>query len=322
MCKSITRIFLALLFVPAYCYGQDTDIGPDYQVLLINNPAISGSREEGEIRMSYLNHYPGNSYNLHSVYFTYDSYFQGLHGGMSVYLTDDYLGSIINDIRGGFSYAYFLQAGKDLYINAGLTAALFHRGFNFESALFPDQIDPLGGIAAVSVESPVNTGRTVFDVGAGFLITYKNFSGGFSINHLARPDLAGNGSAADRLRRKVLLHVSENINLKRSGELRLFPLAVLSVQGSSFAGGTGASLETRHLAINTIIFGDNAHNMNFQAGFSIKAGSISIFYNYRFNIIAGNDLIPLSLLHQTGLSFSFNKVEKRNTIKTINFPKL
>ncbi len=194
--------FWHLLFVPACCNGQDTDIGPDYQVLLINNPAISGSREEGEIRMAYLNHYPGNSYNLHSVYFTYDSYFQGLHGGMSVYLTDDYLGSIINDIKGGFSYAYFLRAGKDLYINAGLTAALFHRGFNFESALFPDQIDPLGGIADISVETPLILEELFLTSEQGSSLHIGTSPGGFSIDHLARPDLAGNGSAADRLRQR------------------------------------------------------------------------------------------------------------------------
>jgi hypothetical protein len=32
--------------------------------------------------------------------------------------------------------------------------------------------------------------------------------------------------------------------------------------------------------------------------------------------------MPLSLLHETGLAFSLNNVEKRNVFKTINFPKL
>ena len=63
--------------------------------------------------------------------------FPALHGGAGFYLADDYLGGIINDFRGGLSYAYFLQAGKDLFINAGLSASVFHRGFNFEGAVFP-----------------------------------------------------------------------------------------------------------------------------------------------------------------------------------------
>ena len=112
----------------------------------MNNPALSGSEGDGVLRLSYLNFYPGNSYNLHSVYFSYDSYFPVLHGGAGIYLSDDYLGGIINDLRGGLSYAYFLKAGKDLFINAGLSASVFHRGFNFKNAVLPDQIDPLGGV--------------------------------------------------------------------------------------------------------------------------------------------------------------------------------
>jgi hypothetical protein len=49
---------------------------------------------------------------------------------------------------------------------------------------------------------------------------------------------------------------------------------------------------------------------------------VSVYYNYQFNLKSGNSLIPLSLLHQVGLAFSLNNVEKRNAIKTINFPKL
>jgi len=71
-----------------------------------------------------------------------------------------------------------------------------------------------------------------------------------------------------------------------------------------------------------VILGDNGKNINFQTGFAFDAGRISVYYNYRFNIVSKNNLLPLSLLHQTGLVFSLNNVEKRNLIKTINFPKL
>ena len=82
--------------------------------------------------------------------------FPYLHGGAGFYLSDDYLGGIVNDLRGGFSYAYFLQAGKDLFINAGLSASVYHRGYNFGNAVLPDQIDPLGGVSFPSSEMLVN----------------------------------------------------------------------------------------------------------------------------------------------------------------------
>jgi type IX secretion system PorP/SprF family membrane protein len=322
MNKLIGTLSLLVFIIPEICFGQETDIGPGYQMMMINNPALSGSEGDGVLRMSYFNFYPGNSYNLHSVYLSYDSYFPVLHGGAGVYLTDDYLGGIINDFRGGFSYAYFLQAGKNFFINAGLTASLFHRGYNFERAVLPDQIDPLGGVSLVSSETLANKGRSVLDVGAGFLFMYGKYLGGFSIDHLAEPDLSDKGLPGERLKRKLLVHLSGDIDINKSANLKACPILFFTIQGKSASGGAGASLEAKYFTINTILLGNNGNNIDLQAGFSFQAGGVSIYYNYRFNLISGNDLIPLSLMHQTGLAFSLNKVEKRNAIKTINFPKL
>jgi type IX secretion system PorP/SprF family membrane protein len=291
-------------------------------MMMMNNPALAGISGDGVLRMSYLNFYPGNNYNLHSVYLSYDSYFQDLHGGAGLYLTDDYLGGIINDIRGGLSYAYFLQAGKDLFINAGLSASIYHRGFNFENAILPDQIDALGGVTIPSSETLASSGKTVFDVGAGFLITSGKFSGGFSINHLAEPDLSLTGYTYERLKRKLLVHLTGDLPLGEARNLKIQPLTFIEIQSGFINGGAGAAIESKYIAIDAVILGDSGKNLNIQTGFSITYGRISVYYNYRFNVESGNKLLPLSLLHQTGLAFSLNNVEKRNTIKTINFPKL
>jgi type IX secretion system PorP/SprF family membrane protein len=322
MLRQLNIILIIIFLFPVTCIGQETDPGPAYQMLLIKNPSLAGSEGDGVLRLSYLNFYPGNNYNLHSVYFSYDSYFPGLHGGAAVYLADDYLGGIINDFRGGLSYAYFLQAGKNLYINAGLSGSIYHRGFSFGNAILPDQIDPLGGVSSSSSEVLSSAGKTVFDIGAGFLFMSGQFSGGFSINHLAEPDLSTTGLSDERLKRKLLFHLSGDFILNKEQSLKIQPLTYFEIQSGYLNGGAGASLETKYLAINVVVLGDNGKNLNFQTGFSVKTGRISVYYNYRFNAVSGNAYMPLSLLHQTGLAFSLNNVEKRNTIKTINFPKL
>ena len=318
----LNKIVLFIFFLPAYCFGQETDPGPGYQMMMMNNPSLAGSGGDGVLRLSYLNFYPGNNYNLNSVYFSYDSYFSELHGGAGLYLSDDYLGGIINDFRGGLSYAYFLQAGKDLFINGGLSASIYHRGFNFGNAILPDQIDPLGGVSVPSSEVLASQGRTVFDIGTGFLFTSGKFSGGFSINHLAEPDLYSTGNSSERLKRKILVHLSGDFTLSKAQNLKIQPLTFFEMQGGFINGGAGAAIESKYLSINAVLLGDNGKNLNIQSGFSFNAGRIAGFYNYRFNAVSGNKLLPLSLLHQTGLAFSLNIVEKRNTIKTINFPKL
>ena len=322
MLKRLNLLFILLIVIPVSCFGQETDPGPGYQMIMMNNPALSGSEGTGTLRLSYLNFYPGNNYNLHSVYCSYDSYFPKLHGGAGFYLSDDYLGGIVNDFRGGLSYSYFLQAGKDLFINAGLSASAYHRGYNFDNAVLPDQIDPLGGVSLPSSEILATQGRTVFDMGAGFLFISGKIFGGFSINHLTEPDLSISGSSNERLKRKLLLHLAGDFDLNEVQSLKARPLAFLILQGGFLSAGAGVVIESNHLAVNAIMLGDNGSNMNMQTGFSFKSGKVSIYYNYRFNIVSGNILMPLSLLHQTGLAFSLNNVEKRNIIKTINFPKL
>ena len=322
MLKRPGKILLFIIIIPADCFGQETDPGPGYQMIMMNNPALSGSEGDGVLRLSYLNFYPGNNYNLHSVYVSYDSYFPALHGGAGFYISDDYLGGIVNDYRGGLSYAYFLQAGKDLFINAGLSASIYHRGYSFDKAVFPDQIDPLGGVSIPSSELLTTSGRTVFDIGAGFLFSSGKITGGFSINHLAKPDISATGFSNERLKRKLLLHLSADMDLNKTQSLKVRPLVFLGLQGGFLFAGAGTVIESRYLSINAIMLGDNGENMNIQTGFSFKSGKVSVYYNYRFNIVSGNKLMPLSLLHQTGLAISLNNVDKRNIIKTINFPKL
>ncbi len=315
MLKQLSKILISIFVIPSYCFGQETDLGPGYQMIMMNNPAFSGSEGARVLRLSYLNFYPGNNYNLHSVYFSYDSYFPALHGGAGFYLSDDYLGGIVNDLRGGLSYAYFLQAGKDLFINAGLSASVYHRGYNFENAILPEQIE-FGRVT----ETLATKGQTVFDIGAGFLFISGKYFGGFSINHLAEPDLTATGFSNERLKRKLLLHLAGELNLSKTQSLKVRPLGFLGLQGGFLSAGAGAVLESNYLSVNAIMLGDNGENMNIQTGFSFKSGKVSVYYNYRFNILSENKLLPLSLLHQTGLAFSLNNVDKRNLIKTINFP--
>ena len=237
MLRRLRNILFFIILFPAFCFGQETDQGPGYQTMMMNNPSLAGSEGDDVLRLSYLNFYPGNNYNLHSVYFSYDSYFSKLHGGAGLYLADDYLGGIINDFRGGLSYAYFLQAGKDLFINAGLSASIYHRGFNFTNAILPDQIDPLGGVSIPSSEVLASSGRTVFDIGAGFLFISGKFSGGFSINHLAEPDLSATGFSNERLKRKLLVHLSGDFILNKTQNLRILPLTYFSLQNGFLKSG-------------------------------------------------------------------------------------
>jgi len=319
----IKRLWLAcimILFVSEAIFCQETNYGPGYQTMIVNNPAFSGSSIDGTMRLSYLNFYPGNNYNFHSVFLSYDSYFQSLHGGAGFYIANDYIGGIVNDLRGGLSYSYFLQAGKDLFIYAGLSAAFFHRGFNFSDAVFPDQIDQMGNISRPSSELMSNRNPAVFDTGTGFMFIYKRFAGGFAIAHLTQPDLYGGGSQVEQLKRKYLINLIADIDLNKAIGLKIMPTASFEMQDKYLNSAAGATLQANSLSFSTIFIFDNNKNIDVQAGFSFRREKISLFYNYRFNLASANSLVPFSLVHQTGLTVSLHNVEKRIKFNTINAP--
>jgi hypothetical protein len=41
----INKIILFIFLLPAYCFGQETDPGPGYQMMMMNNPSLAGSEE-------------------------------------------------------------------------------------------------------------------------------------------------------------------------------------------------------------------------------------------------------------------------------------
>ncbi len=311
-----------LFIIPSVTSGQDIFSPPGYQSTMINNPGVTGSEGNGYVRLSYLNHYPGNNFNLHTAFISYDAYFPSLHGGAGFYLSDNYLGGIINDLKGGLSYSYFFQAGKNLFFSAGLSASFLHRGYSFADAVLPDQIDPLMGVVSPSQETLSPTGRTVFDIGTGFLVISERVFGGVAVNHLTKPDLYKSEFGDVSLRRCLLIHIAGDIGINRDKNLLLRPVGKLELQKEFLSGGAGAVLEANHLAINSIFFFNNYRSIDLQTGFSVNFAGMIFSYNYYFNITSGINLLPVSVLHQAGIGVSLNNVDKRKTVKTINFPKL
>jgi type IX secretion system PorP/SprF family membrane protein len=322
MIKYPLRLLFPALLLSLTSYGQEAGSGLNYQVTMISNPAVTGSEGDGILRLSYQSHYPGNSFNLNTVFLSYDVYSPVLHGGAGFFLSDNYLGGIINDLKGGVSYSYYFQAGGNLFFSAGLSASFYHRGYNFAGAVLPDQIDPLGGAVLTSGEVLSAKGRTIFDIGTGFMFMAGKVFGGLSVSHLAEPDLINNDFGEAKLKRQLLIHVAGDIDLSSEKIFKIRPLGKIEMRKGFLSVGAGAVLESNYVSISSVLLADNAKNIDVQAGFSIKAGRLIVFYNYRFNIASVNNVLPFTLLHHTGLAFSLNNVDKRKTIKTINFPKL
>jgi type IX secretion system PorP/SprF family membrane protein len=322
MIKRIVHIIIIMFLIPFRGEAQDTYYGPGFRTGMLANPAYAGVAGDGQLRLLYFSYFPGNSYNLNSFFMSYDTYVPLMHGGTGFYISNDALGGIINDLRSGFGYAYHLKAGKDFYINAGITSSVIIRGINTGKIILPDQIDPLGGIVLPAGESLSNLNHTVFDIGAGFLFTVRNISGGFSLTHFAEPDITGTKIYDLRLKRKYSIQLSGTFNSGINKEFTISPIASFECQGDHFIGAIGSAFRYNVFSFNSVISVNKEKNTDIQTGFSIFTGKLVVFYNYKFNIASRIGQFPFSLLHQTGVTISLNNVDKRKIIKTINFPEL
>jgi type IX secretion system PorP/SprF family membrane protein len=322
MIKRLIHIILIMLLIPLYGKAQDTYYGAGFRTGLFTNPSFAGTAGNGQLRLSYYNFYPGNGYKLNSFFLSYDTYVPVLHGGTGFYVLNEVLGGIINDLRSGFGYAYHLKVDKDLFINAGLTASIISRGVSSGRIILPDQIDPLGGNFLPSGETISNSHRTVIDIGAGMLFTFRNLYCGISLNHFAEPDISGTKINDLRLKRKYSIQLSAIFGNGTTEELIIMPVASFEFQGDRFTGAVGTELRYNMLSLNSVLIADKEKNLDMQTGFSIFTGRIVVFYNYKFNIASKRWQLPFSLLQQIGVSISLNNVDKRKIIKTINFPEL
>jgi len=320
--KGLTVIFLLVFAFHSTAECQGWVSNPGFQAVIMVNPASAGAESDGILRMAFQNQYPDHNFGLYTASVSYDVYSPFLHGGLSGYILNEYLGGIINDTRGGFSYSYHLKAGRELYINAGLGAAIQYRAINRQKIILPDQIDPLLGAVLPSSDFTDISGRAFFDIATGFLVSFRNYMVSVSVNHLTRPDVEGSGLPESLLDRRLTMYFCTAFNLDSRKIWQIKPVFCYEYAGKDMLWAGGIVLNAGEFSLNTLIITNNVKDINLQTGFGFRKWRTLFFYNYCFNLASANEMLPFSLYHQAGISLSLNNVDKRKTIKTINIPEL
>lgn len=320
--KNRFLLISVIVFVSFDVCGQWIDKPFDYQSVLFDNPSVAGITGDGLLRISYINHYPSNGYGFHSALLTYDSYFHSIHGSAAFFLRDDYQGDMINTLYCGGAYSYWFRAGRDFYIHAGLSAAVYHRGFHFRNAVLPDMIGPAGGMSTVSGEILTDKGKTVFDVSAGISFLAGDYYGGLSVAHLSKPDISSDDYMEENVGRKAVAFAGRNFYFGSDDYLMLAPVLKVECRNDFFSACLGVSGEIEHFALNVAMALDSNSDLDVQTGFSVSAADFSIQYSYCFNVLSPNDELPFSLSHRIGFFVRLNGFDKRKALKTIKFPKI
>jgi len=320
-CLKFSAFIALILLASVELNAQDGEGTMYFSNLLLSNPAYTGASGSSSIILSYRDYYPGYGFGLGSLYGSWDSYFEPLHGGAGVYIFENRLGDILNDLRAGGTYAYHLRAGRDIYINAGFMATMIHRSVNTGGIILPDQIDPLLGPVLPSGEIIGDMSRTLFDTGIGFLFIYRNYNAGFSVNHIATPDLTGSGSRASMLARRYSVHGAASFELKN--RIKLDPLLAASFQSGVVTASGGMVASYNVLNINIITHFDSRQGVNaLQAGLFVEKGALALGYNHYFMPFRNEISVPFTLSAQVSVKVNLFTIEKRDNTGTIKTPNL
>ena len=301
--------------------GQDTWYGSVSGMQVMYNPAWTGAAGAPVLNISAYSFLPGNGFALKSVYASCDGYVPGLHGGAGIWISDDMLGEVMNDLRAGASYAYHFRAGRNLYINAGLTASLVNRGIRTGSVILPEDIDPFRGITGGSsgYTAPANLSR--FDLGTGIAFSSGQWYGGVSVMHLTQPSLSDDQQDHNRLKRLITLNGGASFKAGSSG-LALNPSAAFLAQGEDVTVYLGTEVLFKGLMSGLAIWHASRGFTAAETSLGWDADPVKFILSYSYILAGGDALFKGTALVKAGLLFSFNNVEKRRAVHIIKLPVL
>lgn len=317
-CRTLAAV---LLLSAVTLSGQDTWYGSVSGMQVMYNPAFAGTGGNQSLKISAFSFLPGNGFGLESVHASWDGYYSSLHGGAAIWFSDDILGNIINDLRGGASYAYHFRAGRETFVTAGLTASVITRGIRSGSVILPGDIDPFRGITGGGTEYIPPAPLFRFDLGTGFTVSSGNWYGGASVMHLTRPSLSDDDSDYNRINR--LFTLAGGVSLTpRNKDLTITPSAAILIQGDGLKIYLGSEASFRGLC-------GGLFTWHVTDGFTALGGSVGwdaqtlkVMMSYSYIIAGGSASIGGTAIMKAGVMFSFGNVEKSSAAHIIKLPLL
>jgi len=205
--------------------GQDPIFSQFYAMPLQINPGFAGSAFAPRMGVAYRNQWSGfnTAYRTYGVY--YEQSIDRLNSGIGFNLEGDNAGDgILKTTRASAVYAYRLQVNDELAIRLGVEGGIHQTNLNWDKLIFPDQIDPLGGIGTVNGElRPDVTTNTKLDVSAGLLLLSEKFYLGGAMKHLTTPSesiLLVNDNIARGLPLRYVLQGGTELVVKKGNKLR------------------------------------------------------------------------------------------------------
>lgn len=323
------KLFTAMLLLPGFfAAAQDPIFSQFYAMPLQINPGFAGSAIAPRVGVAYRNQWTGfnNAYRTYAVF--YEQSLEGLNSGVGFNVEGDNAGDgIYKTTRVSAVYAYRLNVADNFALKLGVEAGAHQTNLDWQRLIFPDQIDPIGGIGNGTGEvPPETTTKTQLDISAGLLILSDKFYLGMGLKHLNTPNesiLFVNDNLSQGLPLRYTLHGGTDIVVKKGNKVRqpsfISPNFLFVSQGPYQQLNVGA-----YAGLGSIIAGgwyrhtfSNSDAFIVMAGFQEGIFKMGVSYDFTVSGLAnhGGGTYELSL----GLLFDQNdKLRKKKRRSDIN----
>jgi type IX secretion system PorP/SprF family membrane protein len=313
--KSTAKILFIGLFIAASgpLFAQDPCFSQFFSNPIYLNPAYAGSAGCSRATVNYRNQWPAISGNYVTYSASYDQPIDFLSGGVGIHFMSDHSGGgtiVSNTING--TYAYNLKLGEHLHIRPALSVGYGYKQLD-GSKLTTLVYDSINNTYYLAPLLDYNPKSEVFNIGAGVLIAYKNFSAGFAIDHINEPDEGFISNS--KLPRRYTVHCNYQFDI--SEKIKLIPGLIMQEQMKFEMIQPSLMLKANHLKIGASTR-FNSNNMDCIIGMIGYGNSwMNIGYSYDYTISKLTNATGGS--HEISAIFLFNHKEKFEKYKIVPF---
>lgn len=296
------------------------------QTKLYYNPAFAGSDQVTNLMVNHRNYLPASFGNFITYQASYNQKIETIKGGLGMQIINDRQGGgTFNSILGSLIYSYHFQASDNIFLYGGLETKLGYVSVRKKDLIFPDMFNPRSWeLSQTNTNENLDTyNGTNLDFSAGILMVYKKymlrtfreFSVGFSIQHLNKPAsiLSQENS---RISRTYNLFFDIDIPLMGKKKLSeapvLTPALLFRGHGSSLMLQYGSILSNKGLDMGIFIRHDQRFqfiDLIFQAG--VELSNFSIHYSYDSSFLSKMKKNLISGAHEVTLGIHFQYKGKK-----------
>ncbi len=187
MKRVILIIFVVSLF--SWTYGQDPQFTQFYANPLYLAPSFAGATQNDRITAVYRNQWPELNNVFVTYSFSYDHYFDNFNSGVGVLIMRDVAGSgNLGMLNAGVLYSYDIKVNKDFHLRPGVHFNYTQQGIDYHKLVWNDQLSSGGSGGSTIEQPPTDAYKPDVDFAASLLGYTDRAWGGFTVDHLLRPN--------------------------------------------------------------------------------------------------------------------------------------